>query len=74
MAAKSLSHKRHKKHKIKSSQSRSFLCFLCLLWLRLFELTESEFAGAALLVFEAGSHLQQTIEHLRTLGAARGEL
>ena len=33
-------------------------------------LTEGEFAGAALLVFEAGSHFQEPIEHLRAFRAA----
>ena len=37
-------------------------------------LTESEFAGAALLVFEAAANLQKPIQHLRTLSAARSEL
>ena len=37
-------------------------------------LAEAELAGAALLVFDAGSHLQQPIEHLRTFRAARRKL
>ena len=37
-------------------------------------LTQGEFAGASLLVFEAGSHLQKTVKHFGTLGATRGKL
>jgi len=37
-------------------------------------LTESELAGAALFIFEAGADFQQAIEHFGTLGAACGEL
>ena len=41
----------------------------CFLWL-----SQREFAGAPLLVLEAGSNFQQSIEHLSTFGTARAEL
>src|SRR5215218_4930089 len=37
-------------------------------------LAEGEFAGPALLVLEAGSHLQKAVEHFGALGAARCQL
>ena len=41
---------------------------------KLFGLTKGEFAGAALLDFETGADLQESVEHLGTLGAASGKL
>ena len=41
----------------------------CFLWL-----SQREFAGAPLLVLEAGSNFQQSIEHLSTFGTAGAEL
>ena len=69
-----LATKKHKRHKNSFPLNCIFFCDFCaFLWL-LFRLTETEFAGAALFAFEAAANLQQAIEHLRTLGAARGEL
>src|ERR1043166_9872550 len=52
-----------------------YFCDLCaFLWLNFLWLTETEFAGAALFAFEAAADFQESVEHLGTLGAARGEL
>ncbi len=81
IVAKNLTTKKHITHKNRSTETEaekplrnqlrvSIFCALCAFsWL-----TEAEFPGSALFLFEAGTHLQEAIEHLRTLSAASGEL
>ena len=61
--------------KAQKAQKKHFNnCFYILWFLCFWGLTQSEFAGAALLMLEAGPHLQKTVKHLCTLGATRGKL
>jgi len=43
-------------------------------WGALVQLTQGDFAGAALLSLEGASHFQEAVEHFRTFGTARREL
>ena len=65
-AATDSSISRHKE----AHRTQNFICESCAsLWL-----TEAEFSGAALFIFEAGSHLEQPIEHLGAFRTTGGEL
>ena len=53
---------------------RLFVPFVAYFFCAFLWLTQGELAGAALLVFEARSHFQEPVEHLRAFRAPCGEL